>query len=384
MTPEADRPHPPRTSARLRLAVSYAAFLVFAGLVVLAGVYFVLRYGPDYPLSPRIPSPEGGLSAGQEQALLRVSVMILVSLATIGMVGGWIIAGWVLQPLQRISAAAEIAATGRLDHRIRLSGRNDEFRQLADTFDYMLDRLHDAFATQERFAANASHELRTPLAITATMLEVAHADPDGQDYPTLVERLAITNRRTIDLTEALLRLSDANAVTAASAPIDLAEVARRALDDHADTAEDRSIAIQTRFEAAPTVGDPALLGQLASNLVQNAIRHNRPAGRVEVMTWRDREQATVTLRVENTGACYTTEEAARLTEPFLRGAGRTNRAGQERGHGLGLALVARIATVHGGTLAITPRTEGGLIVTVSLPARDRTPARHRVKRDVGR
>src|SRR5690606_35298026 len=145
--------------------------------------------------------PDGALAPNQEMALLQVSVVILISLAAIGLAGGWIIAGWVLRPLQRISRAAEIAATGRLDHRIRLAGRNDEFRQLADTFDYMLERLHDAFTTQERFAANASHELRTPLAVMTTMLEVARADPEGQDYPRLIERLTITNQRTIGLTE---------------------------------------------------------------------------------------------------------------------------------------------------------------------------------------
>jgi two-component system sensor histidine kinase VanS len=345
--------------------LSYAAFLVFAGLVVLAGVYFVLRYS-SYPLTPAFPRAEGALAESQEMALLRVSALILVSLAAIGMVGGWIIAGWVLRPLQRISAAAEIAATGRLDHRIRLAGRNDEFRQLADTFDHMLDRLHDAFTTQERFAANASHELRTPLAVTATMLEVARADPEGQDYPTLVERLALTNQRTIGLTEALLRMSDANAVTAASEPVDLAAIARAVLDDHAEEARQRSVVFETQLDSAPTVGDPALLGQLVSNLVQNAIRHNDSRGQARVVTGLHRERATVVLRVENSGPCYTPEDARRLNEPFLRGAGRVTTVGAPRGYGLGLSLASRIAGVHQGSLALEPREGGGLIVTVLL------------------
>jgi two-component system sensor histidine kinase VanS len=346
--------------------LSYAAFLVFAGVVVLAGVYVVLRFGPNPPVTDGRPRPEGLLASNQEMALLRVSVVILVSLAAIGLAGGWIIAGWVLRPLQRISAAAEIAATGRLDHRIRLSGRNDEFRQLADTFDYMLDRLHDAFATQERFAANASHELRTPLAVAVTMIEVARADPEAQDYAVLLDRLAITNRRAIDLTEALLRLADINAVTAASERVDLSEIARAALDDHAGDAERRSVTFGARLDAAPTVGDPALLGQLASNLVQNAIRHNHAVGCAEVVTEHDRARGIVTLRVENTGPRYTAEEAGRLVEPFLRGGGRTSRGSEERGYGLGLPLVDRIAAVHGGALVVEPRTAGGLIVTVTF------------------
>lgn len=364
----------PRTSARLRLALSYAAFLVFAGLVVLAGVYVVLRYVP-YPVTSARPPIEGALGSNQEAALVRVSVVILLSLAVIGMAGGWIIAGWVLRPLQRINEAAEIAATGRLDHRIRLSGRNDEFRQLADTFDYMLERLHDAFTTQERFAANASHELRTPLAVTATMLEVARAHPEQQDYAKLLERLAIMNERTIGLTEALLRLSDANAVTAASEPVDLAEVARGALAEHADEAERRGAAFEAYLEAAPTLGDPALLGQLTSNLVLNAIRHNDPRGEAYLETVHDRRRRAVVIRVENTGPCYTPEQARRLREPFLRGRGRVSERGVTRGHGLGLALVSRIARVHRGTLDLAPRDGGGLIVTVTLP--DRAPSRRR-------
>lgn len=366
-------PRPPRTSARFRLAVSYAAFLVFAGLVVLAGVYLVLRYVP-YPLTPSRPPAEGAIADNQEAALLRVSVMILVSLAVIGLAGGWVIAGWVLRPLQRIQRAAEIAATGRLDHRIRLSGRNDEFRQLADTFDDMLERLHDAFATQERFAANASHELRTPLAVTATMLEVARADPDGQDYAQLLERLMITNQRTIGLTEALLRLSDANAVTAASEPLDLADLASAALDDYADEAEESCVTFEARLESAPTVGDPALLGQLISNLVQNAIRHNDSRGQARVESGRHHE-GTVWLRVTNSGRIYTPEETRRLGEPFLRGEGRVARGGGPRGYGLGLSLVARIARVHHGTLTLAPRERGGLIATVMLPECNRWRAR---------
>lgn len=368
MAPDAPPTRQPRTSARLRLALSYAAFLVFAGLLVLAGVYVVLRYVP-YPPTFGVPPPEGALSSTQEQALLRVSVLILGSLAVIGMVGGWIIAGWVLRPLQRINAAAEIAATGRLDHRIRLAGRNDEFRQLADTFDHMLERLHDAFTTQERFAANASHELRTPLAVMTTMLEVARANPEGQDYPRLIERLTITNQRTIGLTEALLRLSDANAVTAVSEPVDLAGLVRAAICDHAAEAEERHVTFEARLAPATAVGDPALLGQLVSNLVQNAIRHNDERGEAHIETGHRPGRAGVTLQVENSGAVYTPEEARRLSEPFLRGAGRVARMGAPKGYGLGLSLVSRIVKVHQGSLDLAPRDGGGLIATVTFPDR---------------
>ncbi|WP_431869043.1 sensor histidine kinase [Nocardiopsis eucommiae] len=364
-----------RVSARLRLTLGYAGFLVVAGLAVLAGVYVVLRYVPDYPLTAANPSDLGQPIAARAQileAVVRVSGGVLLVLAVIGLVGGWYLAGWVLRPLNRINEAVLAATTGRLGHRVALSGRNDEFRQLADAFDHMLDRLQDAFEAQERFAANASHELRTPLAVNATLLDVARRDPEGQDHPRLLERLDLTNARAIALTEALLRLADANAVTAVSAPADLAEIAREVAAETAEEARQAGVRLDHALSPAPVVGDTALLTQLTENLVRNALRHNLqgPGGTAHVTTDRDPRTGGVVLRVENTGPVYTPEAAARLHEPFLRGAGRV---GTGQGHGLGLALVARVAQVHGGTLDLRPRGAdqgGGLTVTVTLPARD--------------
>ncbi|MFJ6197395.1 sensor histidine kinase [Micromonospora sp. NPDC092111] len=351
--------------------MSYAAFLVAAGFATLLGVYLVLRYVPDYPLTAANPADAGGVAVASRGEILhqvvRVSGLLLAALALIGVTGGWFLAGWVLRPLQQITEAARIAATGRLDHRIRLTGRDDEFRQVSDTFDHMLDRLRDAFAVQERFAANASHELRTPLAVTQILLDVARDDPDGQDYPNLVNRLSITNARAIRITEALLRLADANGIGATAEPVDLATVARGAVAENAAEADRHRVTVDARLAAAPTVGDGALLAQLATNLVQNAIRHNHSPGTARVTTHLDPHRATATLRVENTGAVYPAAVAAQLSEPFLRGSGRVSRPGQEKGYGLGLALVARITQVHGGSLAIAPRPGGGLDITVTLP-----------------
>lgn len=410
-------PRGPYVSARLRLALSYAAFLVAAGVVLLFGIYIVFRYVPNYPLTAPAPQdtgsnvaprqeilyfpnyplteasppdtgsytaprrdilpppanrPDRGSSVASREeileSLIKTSGIILLALAVIGITGGWILAGWILRPLQRINTAAQIAATGRLDHRIRLAGRNDEFRQLADTFDHMLDRLHDAFSSQERFAANASHELRTPLAVSTTLLDVARRNPDQQDYTTLIERLSITNARAIGLTEALLRLADANGITATSEPVDLALIAHTAIGQTSDEAERYRVSIDSNLNGAATTGDATLLAQLTTNLIQNAIRHNHSPGYAHVTTSHDPQQSTVTLRVENTGNLYTPDQAARLSEPFLRGTGRITQAGREKGYGLGLALVSRIAAIHNGNLTVTPRPDGGLIVTVTLPA----------------
>lgn len=359
-------------SARLRLTLSYAAFLVVAGVGTLVGIYVVLRYVPNYAGVTGSPREIAGAVGSQREilrAVVRASAVIIGVLALVGLGGGWLLAGWILRPLRDINDAARIAATGRLDHRIRLTGRADEFGQLADSFDHMLDRLHDAFMTQERFAANASHELRTPLAVTATMLDVARTDPEQRYDAALLERLQITNARAIGLTEALLRLADANAVTARSEPVDLGAIARAVLDDHGEEAERRQVLLDAELDVAPAVGDTTLLEQLVANLVQNAIRHNHPAGEAWITTRADPAASRVVLRVRNTGPTYTPEAAARLAEPFLRGAGRTASVNGERSYGLGLALVARIATVHDGTLSIVPRDGGGLVVTAAFPYR---------------
>jgi len=362
------RPTGVRVSARLRLALSYAVFLVAAGAVVLVAVYVVLRYVPDYPLAPAIDGDSPGVQIGSRGDILRVllalSGLVLGVLAVIGIVGGWFLAGWILRPLRRINEAAQIAATGDLDHRIQLSGRNDEFRQLADSFDGMLERLHDAFEVRERFAANASHELRTPLAVTSTLLEVALRDPLGQDYPTLLHRLQVTNDRAVGLTESLLRLADMDSMTPDAEPVNLARIVRATIQESSAEADRREVTITTDLEDVSVVGDAGLLAHLVTNIVENAVKHSGTGGRALLRTRSDQLQRKAVLRVESTGTVFTTDTAARLAEPFLRGAGRI--AQGERGHGLGLALVERIAKMHGGSLAIVPRSGGGLVITVEL------------------
>ncbi|WP_307851181.1 HAMP domain-containing sensor histidine kinase [Nocardiopsis sp. MG754419] len=368
-------------TARARLALSYALFLVAAGVAVLLGVYVVLRYVPDYPLTTSDPSVQGDPVASRTeilQALLRMSGGVLLFLAVVGTVGGWFLAGWVLRPLHHLNDAARAAAEGRLDHRIRMRGRNDEFRQLADSFDHMLERLDDTFAAQERFAANASHELRTPLAVTGAILDAARLDPEGRDVPEVLERLRATNARAIGLTESLLRLADVQAVHTVSTPLDLAREVRASVDEHAEEALRRGLRLEHRLAPAPVRGDAALLAGVADNLVDNALRHNADAGHVLVTTGYDPATGAVFLRVANPGRVYGAAEADRLREPFHR-AGRTRDGDGARGYGLGLALVDRVAQVHQGRLEIVPRAGGGLVVTVHLPASPevwRAPAVH--------
>jgi two-component system sensor histidine kinase VanS len=353
-------------SVRLQLTLSYAAFVVVVGAAFAVVGFLVLRFVPEGSLYV---FEDGGVAPSRTDLLkvfVRYVALALLVLSALGLGGGWIMAGRMLKPLTRITDAAAAVRDGSLDHRVRMPGRQNELVELADTFDEMLDRLQEAFEVQERFAANASHELRTPLAVTSTMLEVASRAPDQQDYPKLLERLRVTNDRAIGLTESLLRLADANAVGAQSGPIALAELVETTIAENAEERNRRGVSFTTQLDPVSVVGDAELLGQLIANLVQNAIRHSGVAGHALLSTAFDPKRHAAVLRIESTGSTVDAETAARLVEPFLRGSGRL--ANGEKGYGLGLALVQRIAFVHEGSLSIVPREQGGLIVTVELPA----------------
>ncbi|HWV77582.1 MAG TPA: HAMP domain-containing sensor histidine kinase, partial [Isoptericola sp.] len=295
----------PGPSVRLKLTLSYAGFLVLAGALLLAVVWvFLLRYVPDTIIVDVAPSRPG---PGQfvpnrsdlERAFAPRVAWAMVFLLVFGLVGGWFLAGRMLAPLDRITDATRRAAEGSLSHRIGLPGRQDEFRELADAFDAMLARLEAQVAEQQRFAANASHELRTPLAVTRTLLEVGAQDPD-RDTDELLRRLEAVNARAIELTEALLLLSRADRGTFARERVDLSLVAEEAAETLLPLADTRSVEVSVAGEAAAAVGSHALLLQLATNLVHNAIVHNLPdGGTVRVATGVRGDD--VVLTVENTG-----------------------------------------------------------------------------------
>ncbi|MFW3171141.1 sensor histidine kinase [Geodermatophilus sp. CPCC 206100] len=357
-------------SVRLKLTLSYAGFLVLAGALLLAVVWvFLLRYVPDTVLVTPAPGPDPGLFVPNRSDLQRAfapraSAALAVLLVT-GLAGGWFLAGRMLAPLTRITDATRLAATGSLAHRIRLPGRRDEFRELADAFDGMLARLEAHVAEQRRFAANASHELRTPLAITQALLDVAREDP-ARDPGGLVDRLHVVNARAIDLTEALLLLSRADRRSSSRERVDLSLLAEEAAETLLPLAEEHGVTLETSGDVALTTGSAALLLQLATNLVHNAVVHNLPdRGTVWVTT--SAAPGTAVLTVENTGEELPPQLVPTLAEPFQRGT-RTRSRTDRAGVGLGLAIVKSIAEAHDGTLTLTHRSAGGLRVTVRLPA----------------
>ena len=384
-----------RITIRARLTLIYSVLLVLAGGVLL-GVTYVLvaqslnrRFGPPAPnllQGADITIPTDQLDAirryartvqrdsrhnALESVLTQGGIaLVVVTVAAVAL--SWFIAGRALAPLNQITGTARrIARAGAgargLHERIALSGPKDEVKELADTFDLMLERLDRSFDGQQRFVANASHELRTPLAINRSLVEVAITRPDASaDTRRLGEALLLVNERHERLIDGLLTLADSENQIRDPVALDLADVARHVVEGGAPD----GITVSCRLDAAPTAGDPVLLERLTQNLVENAIRHNVPAGRVCVST--DTDDNRVRLVVTNTGPPVPEYEVEELFKPFHRL--RVERTDRGRGFGLGLSIVRAIAHAHGGRAAAVPGPDGGLVVTVTLPARAPGPA----------
>ncbi|GEA87255.1 sensor histidine kinase [Cellulomonas cellasea] len=376
-----------RTSARLRLTVSYVAFLLVAGLVMSVCIWAVLRFVPNYPLTAANPRDLDSPIASRGEildAVVQACAVALAVLTVVGSVGGWWLARRVLTPLQHLNAAARAAADGDLSRRVGSQGsRRDEFTDLADTFDSMLDRLERDLHAQRRFAANASHELRTPLAVMRAMVDVAREDPDDVDLPVLLQRLDETTQRATNLVTALLDLAALDRGAVGHRLVDLDVLVADAVDDLMPEARSRGVTVTAGIDRATVLGDETLLLRAVDNLLRNAVRHNRPEGGRVVVTLGggggggDRDgDGRVRFRVENDGARVDVDALRLAVEPFTRrvdvvgvnAAGSGTGDGSTRSHGLGLPLTERIVTVHGGSLLLVPRPEGGVVATVTLPA----------------
>jgi len=297
--------------------------------------------------------------------LLVQSIVALVIMAVASVVLGWFVAGRALRPLRSIAtAAAEVSSTS-LDRRLRIDGPDDELRQLASTFNGLLERLERSFDAQRQFVANASHELRTPLTVTRTTLEVALADP-GATSATLRDACAkalASGEQQERLIEALLTLARSERGIDHREAIDLATTTERVIDARADDLARHHLVLQPSLEPAPIGGDEQLVERLVGNLVANAIVHNRPGGTISITT--RAAEGRSSLEVSNDGHPVPLAEVDRLLLPFQRAAG--SRADHSGGLGLGLSIVRAIADAHGATVAVVPREAGGLTVTATFP-----------------
>ncbi|HEY2959112.1 MAG TPA: ATP-binding protein [Actinomycetota bacterium] len=406
----------PRWTARLRLTLWYGGLFVLAGLVLVATSYLLVRQRllpqggagkattlqsptgtvvcspagacQTLPVGAGTPAPAPNRSmvvTGEQLRALKSSflsdalrtflqtmlgVLALTALLSLGL--GWVVAGRVLRPLQRITATAKRLSERTLHQRIALDGPDDELKELADTFDGMLGRLDAAFDAQRRFAANASHELRTPLAISRTEVDVALADPDtpNAELRAMAERVRDATDRSERLIEGLLTLARSEQQLRRHEPADLADAAALALEQARHQDQDgqdgaAGLRLASQLGPAPVEGDPALLERMVANLVENAVRHNQPPGWLEVATGISDGRAFV--QVANGGRTIPTDQVEGLFEPFRRLNGRV--ASAVRGAGLGLSIVRSVARAHGGDAHAIALAAGGLQVTVRLPVR---------------
>ncbi|MBW8700318.1 Sensor kinase CusS [Streptomyces sp. MBT84] len=390
------RPEPPfpwlRPTIRIRLTLLYGGMFLIAGILLLSIIYLfaahALNVGSDlpfkilsgqvasdtcnFPSSPTANELNNAMNACVNEQrqhaldnLLSRSLLALLGLAVIAFAFGYAMAGRVLSPLGRITRTARAVAGSDLSRRIELDGPDDELKELADTFDDMLERLQRAFTAQQRFVGNASHELRTPLAINRTLLEVHLSDPGAPvELQQLGRTLLATNERSEQLVEGLLLLARSDNQIVERKPVDLAEVAAQAVDQVHAEAEAKGV--ELRGDRAPAVvqGNGVLLERIALNLVQNAVRYNIPKdGWVDVTTQLQHGQAV--LVVANTGPMVPAYEIDNLFEPFTRL--RTERTGSDKGVGLGLSIARSVARAHGGHITAQPREGGGLVMRVVLP-----------------
>jgi signal transduction histidine kinase len=395
-----------RPTIRVRLTLLYAGTFFLAGAALVALMYLFLGQALDRQLTTRLgitqhlpdqaasqpgsPQPNHALQEDLRAQFQRdrddtLDAMLIASLVALGIVGiaagglGWLLAGRALQPLQQITATARRVADGSLHERIAFHGPPDEVKDLADTFDAMLERLDRAFDSQRRFVANASHELRTPLAINRTLIEVALDNPQAsQSLRQLGGTLLAVNQRHERLIDGLLTLASSQQRITDPIPVDLAEIARHLTTEARDAAHTRGLDLHTDLRPAPVSGDSVLLERLAQNLLDNAIRYNLPEhGQISVAT--DTIDGHAYLTVENTGPPVPAYELPSLFEPFRRlpaserlADATTTSTG--RGAGLGLSIVRSVARAHGGDVHARAREGGGLTVQARLPATPQEPA----------
>jgi signal transduction histidine kinase len=380
------RPAAPRRTVRLRLTVLYVCLFLASGAALLAITYALvdsrlsnLRVssgpvsggrtggGPVHALSPAVDSLRAQDSADLHQLLIQSGIALAI-MAVVSVALGWLMAGRTLRPLRAMTAAARRISERNLHDRLALTGPADELKDLADTIDGLLGRLDTAFDSQRRFVANASHELRTPLMLTQTLLQVALADPaiTLDSLRAACQEVLLTCQEQARLIQALLILARSQRGLEHREPFDLARITEQVLRAHEPDAAARGVRVDAAVSAAPVTGDPQLVEILVSNLLQNASRHNIPEGHINVSV--STQHGHTTLTVNNTGPHVPADQVERLLQPFQHLEGK--RGYWHEGLGLGLSIVAAIASAHEATLSVQPQSAGGLTVEVGFPLGD--------------
>jgi signal transduction histidine kinase len=376
----------PRRSARVRLTVLYGGAVFLAcGATVLVCTYLVyglldvhttqplllhqqrkaVRGGVDQQSQATVHVAGLGQISLDKQQLLVVSGIALAVIAVAAVAIGWLIAGRVLRPLRAITSTARRISASSLHERLALHGPGDELKELADTLDDLFARLEASFDAQRRFAANASHELRTPLTRERALLQVTLADPAATTgtWQAVSRELLASNAEQERLLEALLTLASSEAGPGEREPLDLSAITSEALAAARPAISRLGLHVQAAIQPAVLDGEPLLVQQLVTNLIDNAVRHNIPGGDIQITT--KTSQAGAVLSVTNSGQVVPTAEVDRLFQPFQRLGPRPAR--RDGGHGLGLSIVSAIAAAHAATITAQPRPGGGLVIEVTFP-----------------
>jgi signal transduction histidine kinase len=388
MTSSALRLPPLRDTLRLRLTLLYGGLFLASGAALLAIAYALTasqtesfpisaaRSGPAATSQARsvaaVPLPQAVLwarAATLHQFLVQSGIALaILTVASVGL--GWLMAGRALRPLQAMTATTQRISADSLHRRLAVPGPR-ELRELGDTIDGLLTRLDDAFDAQRAFVANASHELRTPLTLTRALIEAALSDPGATagTFRSACQEVLAAGEQQEHLIEALLTLARSQRGLSHLDPVDLHDITNDVLRALEPEAAARKVRVDAEIGPAPLLGDARLIERLVSNLVQNALRHNRPGGLVQVTTGTGEGHASI--RVINTGSAVPAGEIERLLQPFQRL--RTDRTGRHDGHGLGLSIIAAITRAHDARLSMRPAPDGGLDMGITVPAAARRP-----------
>jgi signal transduction histidine kinase len=377
-------PRLPRRTARLRLTVVFgAAFLAFlpCGAALVALIYLLYGLHPTppvfhFPKGLKVPGADvrrataairaaglGQITFDGRQLLIASAIaLVIIAVATAAI--GWIIAGRVLRPLTTITAAARRISASSLHERLALAGPDDELKELGDTLDGLFARLEASFDAQQRFAASASHQLRTPLTRERTLLQVTLADPAAttSTWQAVSQELLASNAEQEHLIEALLTLASSEAGPGEREPLDLAAITSQALAAARTAISDLNLHVDASLQPAILDGDPLLIQQLVTNLIDNAVQHNIPRGDIQITTT---SRAGAVLSVTSSGQVIPAADVDRLFQPFHQLGPRPARRAD--GHGLGLSIVRAIATAHAAVITAQPRPGGGLAIDVAFP-----------------
>jgi signal transduction histidine kinase len=375
------RLHLSRRSVRLRLTLLYGCLFLLSGAGLLAIIYLLVQNALAGPIETSgrtllrsagggiVHAPAGGGLRAQQAAdlhqLLVQSAIALGIVAAVSIGLGWLVAGRVLKPLRVMTATTRRISERSLHERLAMGGPDDELKGLSDTIDELLARLEAAFDSQRRFVGNASHELRTPLMLTQTMLQVALADPDLtlDSLRSTCQDVIAAGKDQAQLIDALLILARSQRGLDHRDPVDLAAVVADALDSAGATAASAGLTVYATVHHALVAGDERLVRTLVANLVNNAVRFNRPRGNIQILATTQAGRAL--LKVTNTGPPVPCDQIDRLLQPFQRLSDQ--RSTDRDGLGLGLSIVAAIAAAHGATLSLHPQPTGGMEVDVAFP-----------------